>query len=99
MEKVFMGRGKGKTSKLIELSSKNNIPIGVFSINWAKIIKQKAFDMGIKIPEPIILSNKTTFRSQNIEGVYVDNAEFMLQTLFESYYGVMLKGFSMSTDD
>ena len=58
MKIVNMGRGQGKTKRLIQYSSVNNIPIVCWSRQHCKIIKEMAEEMKLKIPEPIIAENQ-----------------------------------------
>lgn len=103
MEMIFMKRGEGKTTKLICMSHLNNIPIVVVNAQMARLVKKKALDMSLSIPDPIVGATlqglSFNLRRKNIDKVYIDDAEYILPKLFEDAFNVKLEGFSMSTND
>lgn len=95
MIKVIGSRGQGKTTKLIEISAKTQIPIlcmNEFSRN--KILK-KASTLGIwNLPTPVIFIKD--YRGQY--RVLVDDAEVVLKSLLQEK-GLEMSGFSISLND
>lgn len=52
-----MGRGEGKTYKMLKMSEELGIPILTYSESLVKKLKQKAYYENINIIEPILLYN------------------------------------------
>lgn len=95
MIKVIGSHGQGKTTKLIEISAKTQIPILCMNEYQKKSIVEKSKILGIeKLPTPVVFE-------KDYSGAYevlVDDAEFVLKhLLFQD--GLEMKGFSISTKD
>ena len=89
MKIINLGRGQGKTARLLYASEWNDIPI----LCAGDIHKQHLIDMakklGLCIPEPItvseLLSNRLKERGiRRIEDVLIDEAPMVLQTFWKS---------------
>lgn len=70
MKIICDSRQTGKTTKLIHLSAKNNIPILVKNNRHKEFIEKLAEDLLLHIPEPIIFSTNDTRYYYN--KVYID---------------------------
>lgn len=83
MKIINMGRGQGKTKRLIQYSSINNVPIVCWSRQHCKIIKEQAKEMNLIIPEPIVAENQYIQPCGGIrhEKVVIDDLEFVLRIL------------------
>lgn len=98
---IYGSRGSGKTTEIIKLSSKNNVPILCRRDSNVKLLKALADRMGIKIPEPISLYKLRQMQvSSNFDNnykipskVYVDDAESILKHLL----GTEVVGVTMDT--
>ena len=85
MKIINLGRGQGKTIRLLYASEFNNAPILVSTFRQKDELVDKARKLGLKIPEPIVVSEITTSRIQNSHAVnkdlLVDEVPTVLQTL------------------
>lgn len=81
MEIIYGGRQTGKTTELVKLSSKNNIPIIVPTINERQHIINIAKDLELKIPQPLVYYKNIDISRHN--SVYVDNIETLLSAILE----------------
>lgn len=85
MKIINLGRGQGKTIRLLYASEFNNSPILVSTFRQKDELVNKAHKLGLKIPEPIVVSELMTSRIQSSYAVnkdlLVDEAPMVLQTL------------------
>lgn len=85
MNIINLGRGQGKTTRLLYASEFNDMPILCSTETEKSYLWEKAYSYGLKIPQPIsvndIISNK--HRGSNIvdKEVLVDEAPYVLQYL------------------
>lgn len=87
MEIISTGRGMGKTSTLIYMSSVTNIPIVVASKAMVSVVRVRAKDMGLSIPDPIVFTDLIgdNARGKKIpEKVYVDNLDLIVQSILNT---------------
>lgn len=75
-----MNRGTGKTTKLIKMSSENNIPIGYVRTTQKQFILDKAKSMGVNIPEPVYLGD--LFDGKKVDKIYLDDFDLTLNAFF-----------------
>ena len=93
MIKIIGQRGSGTTSKLIEISAKEQIPILTTKIGKYSIM-ENANILGYKIPTPIIFEDDNRI----LTPVLVDNCEIFLAGLLKSFnYDV--KGIAFNKKD
>jgi hypothetical protein len=88
MKIINLPRANGKTMRLLYASEFNNIPI-LCPTNGAKIHSiEQANRFGLKIPEPIAVSEITSERIKNSKAtrtdLLVDEAPYVLQMLLSS---------------
>lgn len=80
MKIINLGRGQGKTTRLLYASEFNDIPI----LCETNVQKQHLIDMannlGLKIPKPIAISDLTD-KTMKVDDVLVDEAHWVLQSL------------------
>lgn len=85
MKIINLGRGQGKTTRLLYASEFNNIPILVATFQQKDLLVNRAGVLGLKIPEPIVVSELMTDRIRNSNAVkkdlLVDEAPMVLQIL------------------
>ena len=89
MKIINLGRGKGKTIRLLYASEFNYAPILVSTFRQKDELVDKARKLGLKIPEPIVVSELMTSRIQSGHAVnkdlLVDEAPMVLQTLLRQF--------------
>lgn len=87
MKIINMGRGQGKTTKLIKISSERKIPIVCTTVIKKRIIEEMAKEMDLKIPEPIevdiLLRNKDGYRNR-YETLLIDDLKEILSKIMNS---------------
>ena len=95
--KIFrMGRGEGKTSRLIEESANFSVPIFAIDDHRRRILMEKANVMGYKIPSPVTFDDLAA--NKTIEKIIVDDAEYTLPALIEYFLGVHIVAEAFSTN-
>ena len=77
---IVGGRASGKTTELIKMSAETGIPICVRHRSRIKHIINKANKLGIEIPEPIVIYNKTSLKG--CEKIMIDDVQ---EILFDTY--------------
>jgi hypothetical protein len=84
--KIITGnRGSGRTTELIKISHEKQIPIVCSTNLSAKYILDMAKEMKLEIPTPLSISSfETAFRGRKIEGILIDNVEFVLSHIFNT---------------
>lgn len=91
--KIILGsNGSGKTKKIIEYSSANNVPILCESKARADRLLQKAMGYGFKIPLPIVFEE---FDPSKYNEVCVDE----INSLLEKVLKVKINALSINVDD
>lgn len=88
MKIINLGRGQGKTTRLLYASEFNDIPILCANHAMKEHLIYMARTLGLKIPEPIAASEITTDRIRNSKAadkdLLVDEAPLVLQNLLNS---------------
>lgn len=88
MKVINLGRGQGKTTRLLYASEFQNIPILCKDWNAKRNLLNRAQELGLKIPEPIAASDLTyeAIRGSDIaeKDMLVDEAHWVLQRLLNS---------------
>lgn len=89
MKIINLGRGQGKTIRLLYASEWNDIPILCASSSQKEYLIDMAKSLGLNIPEPITAWDLTsaTIKTKNIlkeKDMYVDEAHWVLQSLLKS---------------
>lgn len=79
-------RGKGKTTELVKMSAQNNVPILCAHREMARNTKCVARDLGLKIPEPLIVENfkNERYLGRRIGKILIDDLEMVLYEMFGS---------------
>ena len=85
MKIINLGRGQGKTIRLLYASEFNDMPILCATKSEKDYLMEKARACGLKIPEPItvndIMSNKLRGSETADKDILVDEAPMVLQSL------------------
>ena len=88
MKIINLGRGQGKTTRLLYASEFQNVPILCKDWNAKRDLLRRAQELGLNIPEPIAASDLTheTIRSSDLvdKNIFVDEAHWVLQRLLNS---------------
>ncbi len=88
MKIINLGRGQGKTIRLLYASEFNDIPILCATQTQKQYLIDRAKELGLKIPEPIIPSEITSSRmsvSKVVDkDILIDEADLVLQSLLNS---------------
>lgn len=82
MKVYVMPRGSGKTTALIEESNKTQIPILVSDSRRANDIEYMAKDLGLDIPEPIVVGRT---RGVINTSVLVDDLDSVIGVMFRRF--------------
>lgn len=89
MKIINLGRGQGKTIRLLYASEFNNVPILVSTFRQKDELVDKAHKFGLKIPEPIVVSELMTSRIQSSQATHkdllVDEVPMVLQALLKQF--------------
>lgn len=96
MKKFVMPRGTGKTTQLIFMSAKNQIPILTMTKCQKDYIIEKSRTLGIgNLPDPIVIIRPEDLVFLKGRKVLIDELD-----LFVKYsLGIELEGYSVSIDD
>lgn len=95
--KIFrMGRGEGKTSRLIEESANSGVSIFAIDDHRRRLLMEKASVMGYKIPSPITFDDLAADKA--IEKIIVDDAEYTLPAIIEYFLGIHVAAEAFSTN-
>ena len=83
MKIISLGRGQGKTTRLLYASEFNNAPILCSSAKQKSFLLDRARELGLYIPEPICASELSyqKIKENRIEDILVDDAEWVLQQI------------------
>ena len=88
MKVINLGRGQGKTIRLLYASEFNNTPILCSSLREKRLLIERANECGLKIPEPItvndVISHNLRGDKSVDNGVLVDEAPRVFQSLLTS---------------
>lgn len=101
MNIIMGGRGYGKTARLIIWSADEQICILTANKERAAHIAKQAKKMGLSIPFPVtayefFYSNKFAGSSIRRDGILVDDADDVLQTIFD---GIPIKEITITDHD
>jgi hypothetical protein len=88
MKIMYLGRGQGKTVRLLYASEWNDIPILCATYSQKEHLIDMAGKLGLKIPEPIVAYEMTSNRIMNSriaeKDLLVDEAPWVLRNLLHS---------------
>ena len=88
MKIINLGRGQGKTVRLLYASEFQNIPILCKDLQAKANLMRRAQELGLDIPEPIAAYELTSevIRSSDAaqKDIFVDEAHWVLQKLLNS---------------
>lgn len=103
MKIINLGRGQGKTLRLLYASEWNDIPILCAGDMYKQRLIDMAKELRLCIPEPITVSELFSNRlkeRRKIEDVLVDEAPMVLQTFWKSLgMGGEVKAMTLTSDD
>ena len=88
MKIINLGRGQGKTTRLLYASEFNDMPILCSTLTDKRCLQKQAKRYGLEIPEPITVSDvaSNTLRGSEeiLKDILVDEAPMVLQNLLSS---------------
>lgn len=88
MKIINLGRGQGKTTRLLYASEFNDMPILVSTMADKRFLKEQSDKLGLKIPEPITVNDVASswFKGSEVvnKDILVDEAPLVLQNLLSS---------------
>lgn len=91
--KLIIGeRCSGKTTALIRESSETGYTIACMTHTLAKDIMNKAKEMGLTIPEPIVLNGKSIKNEElhnmikNTKGILIDDFGYIINDILDGKY-------------
>lgn len=90
------GRQSGKTVIALKLSAKMGIPIMCMGFMRPQLLKQRAKDLGLSIPEPVIWKNRQEGLRNTDKRVIIDDAEQFLQMFMQMTAGVQIEAMTMN---
>lgn len=85
MNVIYQGRGTGKTTQIIKTSAKGQIPILCHSKMKQKYIIERANELNLNIPEPIIFSFESYEAIKDKQHVLIDDIDLFLNNIFPKY--------------
>lgn len=89
MKIISLGRGQGKTTRLLYASEFNNIPILCSTYIQKGYLMDRAKQLGLDIPKPVtideIISNKVIGKEEVDKDILVDDAHWVLQSFLHSF--------------
>ena len=104
MKKAVGGRQTGKTTKLINLSAETKSPIIARNAEVCRMINKQAEEMGVSIGPVFPITDIT--RNLSVRGfipqrnsVIVDDADIILQAIFDALHIGKIEAISLSTND
>ena len=93
-------RGQGKTTALIYTSSVTGYPIIVTTSNRAKLIQDRANQMDLKIPDPVVFEKDSCMRLYlHGQKVLIDEAKPLIKRALEQMLECEVAAVTMSVDD
>ena len=104
MKIINLGRGQGKTTRLLYASEFNGCPIVCSTFQQKRHLTDMAKNLSLKIPEPFCveeLSNEYSVKSSIIDkDILVDEAHWVLQALLKNM-GMKgeIKAITLHTDE
>lgn len=88
MKIINLGRGQGKTTRLLYASEWQHIPILCANDMQRKLLIDRSKELGLQIPEPVttsdIVSGKARGTKVKDKDILVDEAPMMLQSLLHA---------------
>lgn len=88
MKIINLGRGQGKTTRLLYASEFNDVPILCASYAQKNLLVSQAEKLNLKIPEPVVvgelISGKYQSKRTLNNGLLVDEVPMVLQQLLNS---------------
>lgn len=86
MKLLIKGRRTGKTTQMLYTSEATGYPIVVHSRQMVSVLKNRAKQLGISIPEPITVNDlRMGFFSP--KGVLIDEADKIISDALDAYLG------------
>lgn len=100
---LIMPRGWGKTTALVMRSSVTQYPILCYSHATKQAILDRAFELGISIPEPIVfvdvIKTQDNLRGFKIEKILVDDADILLNRIAGDLFHASVDAISITPSE
>ena len=89
MKIINLGRGQGKTTRLLYASEFQNIPILCATYHQKGYLEDRAKELGLEIPEPIALdeitSGKIKGKEEKYREIFVDDLHWIFHSLLNHF--------------
>lgn len=100
MNWFIKNRGKGKTTALIYTSATTGYPIITNTRRQAELIKSRARDMELNIPDPIVFEKDCCLRlCLHGQRVLIDEAKPLIRRALEQMLGCEVAAVTLSAED
>lgn len=96
MKILNQDRCTGKTTMLIHTSYTTGYPIIVPTRTIKEYIKNKAKQMELNIPEPILFSDKTSLSKVTADKILIDELGIMLSEVLSEYFNKPVEAATMT---
>lgn len=100
---LIMPRGWGKTTALVMRSSVTQYPILCYNHATKQAILDRAFELGVLIPEPIVfidaIKTQDNYRGLKVEKILIDDADMLLKRLAADLFHASVDAISMTPFD
>jgi hypothetical protein len=96
MKIIRGGRQSGKTVLALKLSAETGHPIMVIGYFRKRLLMERAKDLGLTIPEPIVWRNRQEGLGHTDKRVIIDDAEQFFQMLLQMTAGVQCSHMTMN---
>lgn len=99
MRMIIKDRGTGKTTQLLYTSETTGFRIITLSENQAKLLKNKADELGLSIPEPMSMDRYMKYKTMlRDKGILIDEVKAVLDVVLDDYFGVHVYAGTMSNN-
>ena len=100
---LVMPRGWGRTTALIIRSSVTQYPILCYSHATKQAILDRAFELGVSIPDPIVfvdvIKTKDNYRGLKVEKILIDDADMLLKRIAVDLFYASIDAISITPFD
>ena len=97
MKKLIMSRGTGKTTLLVRRSAATNTPIVCATYDAVRLLKERAIEMGLRIPDPIPAAELKTL-GRDVSSVLIDDADAVLRVILYEFSSCSIDIITLSPD-
>lgn len=100
---LVMPRGWGRTTALVIRSSVTQYPILCYSHATKQAILDRAFELGVSIPDPIVfvdvIKTQDNYRGLKVEKILIDDADMLLKRIAVDLFHASIDAISITPFD